>query len=54
MNPTLLVNVPRTAKCYTEEIFGPVVAIYKFTNDDDVVELANDSDLGLQTTLWSA
>jgi acyl-CoA reductase-like NAD-dependent aldehyde dehydrogenase len=54
MNPTLLVNIPKTAKCYTEEIFAPVVAIYKFSNDSEVIELANDSELGLMASLWSA
>jgi aldehyde dehydrogenase (NAD+) len=37
-----------------EEIFGPVVTIVPFDDDDDAIRLANDSDYGLAAAVWAA
>jgi succinate-semialdehyde dehydrogenase/glutarate-semialdehyde dehydrogenase len=45
--PTVLSNVPETADCVRDEIFGPVAAIQTFTDQDDVIARANDTEYGL-------
>ena len=45
--PTVLSNVPKTANCVNDEIFGPVAAIQTFDNLDAVIESANDTEYGL-------
>ncbi|MCR9135939.1 MAG: NAD-dependent succinate-semialdehyde dehydrogenase [Alphaproteobacteria bacterium] len=45
--PTVLTNVPDTADCLGDEIFGPVAAIQTFTGEDDVIARANDTEYGL-------
>ena len=45
--PTLVCNVDRTMDIFSQEIFGPVAAVYKFKTVDEVIELANDTDYGL-------
>jgi len=45
--PTVLSNVPKTANCVHDEIFGPVAAIQTFDNLDAVIESANDTEYGL-------
>ncbi len=45
--PTVLTKVPRNAACVAEEIFGPVVAIQTFTEQEDVIARANDTEYGL-------
>ncbi|WP_067695568.1 NAD-dependent succinate-semialdehyde dehydrogenase [Nocardia jejuensis] len=45
--PTVLDEVPRTARMHREEIFGPVAAIYGFDTEEDVVAAANDTEFGL-------
>jgi succinate-semialdehyde dehydrogenase / glutarate-semialdehyde dehydrogenase len=45
--PTVLVNLPATARVLTEEIFGPVVPISTFDSEDEAVALANNSEYGL-------
>ncbi len=47
MQPTVLVDVPRDARCVREEIFGPVAPILTFSTNDEAVELANDTEFGL-------
>lgn len=45
--PTVLVNVPANAACVQDEIFGPVAAIQTFTDPEDVIARANDTEYGL-------
>ena len=51
--PTILTNVKRDNPAYFEEFFGPVAQIYVVRNDDEVVELANDSRFGLAGAIFS-
>lgn len=51
--PTVLTDVPPTARLYREEVFGPVVYIQVVDSLDEAVEQANDSDYGLNASIWS-
>ncbi|WP_067676292.1 aldehyde dehydrogenase family protein [Nocardia miyunensis] len=54
VHPTVLTNVdPATSRLYKEEIFGPVVTILPFDDDDEAVALANDTTYGLAATAWT-
>jgi len=45
--PTVLADVPTTARIFHEEIFGPVAPITTFTDDDEGLAMANDTEFGL-------
>ncbi len=45
--PTVLTDVPAKARMYREEIFGPVAPVYTFSDDEEGVRLANDTEFGL-------
>lgn len=47
IRPTLLGNVTNDMRVAKEEIFGPVACIIKFKSEDEVIEMANDSEYGL-------
>jgi succinate-semialdehyde dehydrogenase/glutarate-semialdehyde dehydrogenase len=51
--PTLLADVPRSARVLREEIFGPVATLAAFDTEDEAVRLANDSDAGLAGYVWT-
>lgn len=51
--PTVLVNVPNTTQVSREETFGPLVALIKFEKEEEVIKLANDTDMGLAGYFFS-
>lgn len=51
--PTVLSNVPETADCVQDEIFGPVAAIQTFTDQEDVITRANNTEYGLVAYVFS-
>jgi aldehyde dehydrogenase (NAD+) len=53
VQPTLFTDVPPNSRIAREEIFGPVVVLIAFDDDDDAVRIANDSDYGLSGAVTS-
>jgi acyl-CoA reductase-like NAD-dependent aldehyde dehydrogenase len=53
ITPAVLADCRHDMAAAREEIFGPVAVIIKFTDKDDVVALANDSDYGLCAHVWT-
>jgi len=51
--PTVLSGVPEAADCVHDEIFGPVAAIQTFTDQDEVIRRANDTEYGLVAYVFS-
>jgi succinate-semialdehyde dehydrogenase/glutarate-semialdehyde dehydrogenase len=45
--PTVLVDVPADARCFHEEIFGPVAPLARISGDDEAVQRCNDTPYGL-------
>jgi len=53
VEPTLFDGVRNDMKIAREEIFGPVMSVIRFKTEEEAVALANDSDYGLQASVWS-
>lgn len=53
VEPTVLVDIPAGAACTTEEIFGPVVTVETFTDEDAAVAAANATPYGLSASVWT-
>lgn len=51
--PTVLVDVDHSMKCMREETFGPTLAIMRVADADEAIALANDSQYGLSSSLWT-
>ena len=54
VEPTVFVDVTNDMTIAREEIFGPVLAVIAYNDEEDAVRIANDSDFGLSGSVWSA
>jgi len=51
--PTILSNCDKDMRIFNEEIFAPVIAIYKFETDEEVISLANETPYGLASYFYT-
>lgn len=52
VEPTVFDHVSPDARIAREEIFGPVTAVIRWENEEDLVSMVNDSEFGLYSVLW--
>jgi len=53
IEPTILENVPDGARLWTEEVFGPALPVRRIKDLDEAIRLANDSQYGLGSSIWT-
>ncbi|EPQ29032.1 uncharacterized protein PFL1_03322 [Pseudozyma flocculosa PF-1] len=53
VRPTVILDLPRDSAAAKDEIFGPVVSITTFEDDDEVLDMANDSEYGLYASVFT-
>jgi succinate-semialdehyde dehydrogenase/glutarate-semialdehyde dehydrogenase len=53
IEPTILTNVTRDMRVFSEEIFGPVAPIFTFESEEQAIEMANDTEFGLAAYFYS-
>ncbi|NDV07488.1 MULTISPECIES: aldehyde dehydrogenase [unclassified Rhodococcus (in: high G+C Gram-positive bacteria)] len=53
IQPTVFTHVTNDMRIAREEVFGPVAVVIKFTDEDDAVRIANDTEFGLAAGVWT-
>jgi succinate-semialdehyde dehydrogenase/glutarate-semialdehyde dehydrogenase len=51
--PTIIVDVPKTAKVSTEETFGPLAPLFRFSTEEEAITMANDTEFGLASYFYA-
>ena len=51
--PTVLDGSDRSERAHCEEIFGPVVSVVRFEDEDEAIAIANEGPYGLSGSIWS-
>ncbi|HEU4917683.1 MAG TPA: aldehyde dehydrogenase family protein [Acidimicrobiia bacterium] len=52
--PTIFTDVDNSARIAREEIFGPVMAVIPFSDEDEAIRIANDTTYGLAAAVWTS
>ena len=53
IEPTVITGLSHKSRTATEEIFGPVVTIHKFSSNQEAISMANSTNYGLAGSVWS-
>ena len=53
ISPTVITDLDVDSRCSTEEIFGPLVTIHKFSTEEEAINIANNTRYGLAGSIWT-
>jgi succinate-semialdehyde dehydrogenase/glutarate-semialdehyde dehydrogenase len=51
--PTVLTNIDRNNPTYREELFGPVAMLFRIASVDEAIQIANETQFGLASSVWT-
>src|SRR6185436_688295 len=53
VQPTIIVGVTNDMRIAREEVFGPVLSVIRYEDEDEAIRIANDTEYGLASAVWS-
>jgi succinate-semialdehyde dehydrogenase/glutarate-semialdehyde dehydrogenase len=54
LEPTIITDLPIDAPINDEELFGPIIPVFRFTNEEEALDMANNTKFGLGASVWTA
>jgi len=53
LEPTIIINLPANSKVLEQELFGPIIPVFKFHTEEEAIYSANDTPYGLGASVWT-
>ena len=53
LEPTIFADVDRSMRLWREEVFGPVLSVARWSDPEEALHMANDTEYGLTAAIWS-
>ena len=53
LEPTIIINLAADSKVLEQELFGPIIPIFKFHSEEEVIHMANNTPYGLGASVWT-
>jgi succinate-semialdehyde dehydrogenase/glutarate-semialdehyde dehydrogenase len=53
LEPAIIIDLPKDSSVLKQELFGPVVPVFKFQSEDEAIQLSNDTPYGLAASVWT-
>lgn len=51
--PTIITDIPKNSPAFQEEMFGPVASFFSFESEEEAAQIANATDFGLGSSVWT-
>ena len=54
LEPTIIIDLPKDSEVLKQELFGPIIPVFKFQTEKEAVQLCNNSPYGLGVSVWTS
>jgi succinate-semialdehyde dehydrogenase/glutarate-semialdehyde dehydrogenase len=53
LEPTIIIDLPKDSRVLDQELFGPIIPIFRFNSEEEAIQLSNDTPYGLAASIWT-
>jgi len=53
LEPTIIIDLPKDSRLLDQELFGPIIPVFKFNSEEEAIRLSNDTPYGLAASIWT-
>src|SRR4030043_595391 len=53
LDPAIIIDLPKDSRVMNQELFGPIIPVFKFQSEGEAIQLSNDAPYGLAASVWT-
>jgi len=53
LEPTIIIDLPEDSRILDQELFGPIIPVFRFGSEEEAIQMANDTPYGLGASIWT-
>jgi len=54
LEPAIIIDLPKDSRVLNQELFGPIIPVFKFQSEDEAIQLSNGTRYGLAASVWTS